>query len=162
MSAKQIVCVQQSPSYIFLGVTMQIYLSGKETGGESSLIEAVMPPGGDGGLHVHLREDESVHLLDGSLQITVGGQMFPLKAGQTYFAPRNIPHRLRNTGSEPARALLINTPGTFDEFVIIAGIPAGQGASAAMIPDSDQVHRLMALAEEFGIRILAPPEVPAH
>ncbi|HEX3470953.1 MAG TPA: cupin domain-containing protein [Silvibacterium sp.] len=162
MSNNQVVYVQEAPSYIFLGVTMQIHLSGEQTGGEFSLIEAVMPPGGDGGLHVHSREDESVHMLDGSLQVTVGQQTFTLKAGQTYFAPRDIPHRLTNTGNVPARALLINTPGTFDEFVSIAGVTAGQDTPAAAIPDADQVQRLLALAEEFGVKILAPPELPVR
>jgi mannose-6-phosphate isomerase-like protein (cupin superfamily) len=162
MSNKQTVYVQQAPSYIFLGVTMHIHLSGDQTGGEFSLIEAVMPPGGDGGLHVHSREDESVHLLLGSLQVTVGEQTFTLQAGQTYFAPRNIPHRLRNSGNVPARALLINTPGTFDNFVSIAGVPVGQDGPTADLPDAGQVQRLLALAEEFGVKILAPPGLPAR
>ena len=104
---------------------MQIHLSGAQTGGEFSMISATMPAGGDGGLHVHTREDESVHLLDGSLDVTIGEETFTLQAGQTYFAPRNIPHRLRNSGDVAARALLINTPGTFDKVVQMAGIPAG-------------------------------------
>jgi mannose-6-phosphate isomerase-like protein (cupin superfamily) len=160
MSNKQTIYVQESPSYIFLGVTMQIHLSGEQTGGEFSLIEAVMPPGGDGGLHVHSREDESVHLLDGDLDVTIGQQTFALKAGQSYFAPRNIPHRVRNTGDVPARALLINTPGTFDKFVSIAGAPVGQHTAASALPDTEQMRRLLALADEFGITLLAPPGLP--
>jgi len=52
-------------AYMFLGVRMKILLSAKETGGQFSLIEGVMPPGGDGGLHLHATEDESMHLLEG-------------------------------------------------------------------------------------------------
>jgi hypothetical protein len=80
----------------------------------------------------------------------------------TYFAPRNIPHRLRNTGNVPARALLINTPGTFDKFVPMAGTPVSQDASTPGFPDPQQMQRLLALAEEFGVRISAAPELPAR
>jgi mannose-6-phosphate isomerase-like protein (cupin superfamily) len=159
MISKKPLYVQQSLSYVFLGVTMQIHLSGVQTGDEFSLIGATMPPGGDGGLDLHTREDESVHLLEGCLEVTIGDETFTMQAGQTYFAPRNIPHRLRNTGNVPARALLINTPGTFDRFVKMAGTPAGQNASTPGFPDPEQMRRWLALAGEFGVEILAPPEL---
>jgi mannose-6-phosphate isomerase-like protein (cupin superfamily) len=162
MISKKPLYVQQPLSYVFLGVTMQIHLSGEQTGGEFSLIGATMPPGGDGGLHVHTREDESVHLLEGCLEATIGEETFTMRAGQTYFAPRNIPHRLKNTGVVPARALLINTPGTFDRFVRMAGTPVSQDASTPRFPDPEQIQRLLRLAEEFGIRILAAPELPTR
>jgi len=155
MFSKKPIYVQEAPSYIFLGVTMEIHLSGAQTGGEFSMIRATMPPGGDGGLHMHTQEDESIHLLDGSLDVTIGTDSFTLQAGQSYFAPRNIPHRLRNTGHAPARALLINTPGNFDEFIRRAGISAGQEAPSTF------PQNLLYLAEEFGIKLLAPLEPPA-
>jgi hypothetical protein len=119
MISRKPLYVQQPPSYVFLGVTMQIHLSGVQTGDEFSLIGATMPPGGDGGLHLHTREDA-------------------------------------------ARALLINTPRTFDKFVQIAGTPVSQDASTPGFPDPEQTQRLLALAEEFGVRILAPPELPTR
>ena len=49
-----------------------------------------MPPGGDGGLHVHLREDESVHLLESQIEMTIGEKAFDLEAGRILLraAPR--------------------------------------------------------------------------
>jgi hypothetical protein len=49
--------------FVFLEVQMKILLSSADTGGQFSLVEGTMPPGGNGGLHIHLREDESMHLL---------------------------------------------------------------------------------------------------
>ena len=72
MTSKKPLYVQHPPLYVFLGVTMQIHLSGVQTGDEFSLIGATMPPGGDGGLHLHTREDESVHLIEGCLDVTIG------------------------------------------------------------------------------------------
>ena len=77
-----------------------------------------------------------------------------------YFAPRNVPYRLRNTGNVPAPAL--NTPGAFDRFVQMAGTPVSQDASTPGFPDPEQAQRLLALTEELGVRTLATPEIPAR
>ena len=53
MFSKEPQYVQDPPSYVFLGVNMQIHLSAAQTGGEFSMISVTMPPGGEGGLHVH-------------------------------------------------------------------------------------------------------------
>ena len=98
---------------------MPIHLSGKRTG-EISLTDAVVPPGGDGGLH------------------------------------------LRNTGAAAARALLINTLGTFDKFVSVAGVKLGQNQPADLTPDAQPAQKILELAEEFGVKILVPPRVPAR
>jgi mannose-6-phosphate isomerase-like protein (cupin superfamily) len=151
--------ITNAPTYIFLGVPMTIHLSGAQTGGEFSLIEATMFPGGDGGLHMHTREDETLHMLEGELHVTVGDENFVLKAGESYFGPRNVPHRLRNLGAVPARAMLINTPASFDEFVRQAGIPAGAPPPSGP-PTPEQMQQLLALAQSFGITVLAPPGSP--
>ena len=118
-----------------------------------------MPPGGDGGLHIHLREDESMHLLEGQLEVTIGEKVFDLKPGESYFAPRGIPQRLRNRGSVPARSLMIMSPSTFDQFIACAGVPVvdGEAPPAAETPTSEQIQRLVALARRFGIKILEAP-----
>jgi mannose-6-phosphate isomerase-like protein (cupin superfamily) len=128
---------QTRKTYLFLGVQMQILLTSDETGRQFSLIEGIMPPGGDGGLHVHVNEDESMLLIDGELEVTVGEQTFTLTPGGRYFAPRGIPHRLQNRKGVPARALLITTPGGFDQFISQVGIPLGEGAPPTAISSSD-------------------------
>jgi mannose-6-phosphate isomerase-like protein (cupin superfamily) len=145
--------------FVFLGVQMKILLSSSDTGGQFSLVEGIMPAGGDGGLHIHLREDESMHLLEGQLEVTIGEKVFDLKPGESYFAPRGIPQRLRNRGSVPARSLMIMSPSTFDEFIACAGVPVvdGETQPAAETPTPEQIQRLVALARRFGIKILEAP-----
>lgn len=46
--------------------------------------------------------------------------------------------------------------------VQMAGTPVSQDASTPGFPDPEQMQRLLALAEEFGVRILATPELPAR
>jgi quercetin dioxygenase-like cupin family protein len=160
MTVKAATQVVNAPTYLFMGVTMTIHLSGAQTGGELSLIEGAMPPGGDGGLHIHTLEDETLHLLDGELHVTIGDRHFAMKAGDTYFAPRNVPHRLRNLGSMTSRALLINTPGTFDQFIQQAGVPFDAGEASSGTPSPEQLQKILAMAESFGVKVLAPPGSP--
>jgi hypothetical protein len=58
--------------------------------------------------------------------VTIGEKVFDLKPGESYFAPRGIPQRLRNRGV-PARSLMIMSPSTFDEFIACAGVPVIDG-----------------------------------
>ena len=156
--------VQTPTTYVFLGVQMKVLLSSAQTGGQFSMIEGVMPPGGDGGLHLHRHEDESMNLLEGELEVTIGEDVFTLKPGESYFAPRGVPQRLRNLGTVPARCLLVTTPGGFDLFIAQAGLElvAGAAPPAPAPPTPEQIGQLMQLAAEFGIEILAPPEPSAQ
>ena len=149
---------RQSPTeYLFLGVRMRILLSSKDTGGQFSLIESVMPPGGDGGLHLHANEDESMHLLEGELEVTIGDRTLSLAAGESYFAPRNVPHRIRNLNSTPARSILVTTPGGFDEFISQAGFRLTDGITPRIeLPAPEQMAKLLKLGDKFGIKVMAP------
>ena len=74
----------QSPeTYLFLGVQIKILLSHRQTGGQFTLVEGIVPPGGDGGLHVHDREDETMHLLESALEVTIGPRLLTLNAGES-------------------------------------------------------------------------------
>lgn len=150
---------RSAPTYLFLGVQLRVLLSSRQTGGQFSMVEGIMPPGGDGGLHIHLREDESMYILEGELEVTIGDEVTVLKAGTSYFAPRGVPQRLRNTGSVPMRGIVVGTPGGFDEFIAAAGIPLDGTASHTgdAPPTPEQMAALMKLASEFGIKILLPP-----
>lgn len=154
--------VTNPPDYIFFGVRMIIHLSGEQTGGNFSIIEAFMPPGGDGGLHLHVNEDETLNLLSGELEVTAADQIFTLKTGETCFIPRNTPHRLKNKSGIEVRAILVNTPGTFDPFIQAAGIPAEIAAQSVPAPPTqEQMEQLLILAEKFGIKMLLLPGMEA-
>ncbi|MBO9097682.1 MULTISPECIES: cupin domain-containing protein [unclassified Rhizobium] len=149
---------EKPDAYLFLGVVMRVLLTSEDTGGQFTMIEGTMPPEGDGGLHVHRDEDESMTLLEGALDVTVGDVNFRLEAGQSYFAPRGVPHRLRNTGTLPARGLLVTTPGGFDSFVARAGIPVHNGVVPILPPPSPEgMGALLELAAQYGITVLEPP-----
>src|ERR1700754_167092 len=87
-------------------------------------------------------------LLEGTLDVTIGDRVCNLTPGETYFAPRGVPHRLRNPGKTSARGLVVTTPGGFDAFVARAGFPLGAEIPASP-PLANQMDQLLALAAEF-------------
>jgi mannose-6-phosphate isomerase-like protein (cupin superfamily) len=123
--------------------------------GQFTLIEGTMPAGGDGGLHVHMREDETMYLLDGELDETIGGECFTLRPGESYFALRGVPQRFRNRGCAPAHSLAIHTPAGFDAFVRETGTPLEEWNWGITTSD-EQLRHVAGLAASFGIELLKP------
>ena len=124
-----------------------------DTGGQMSIIEITEPPGAEGPLHVHHREDEGFWLLEGSATIEVGDLTVEAHAGDYVFGPRDIPHRY-SVGDAGCRMLFILTPGGFEDLVIAMSEPA---ASRTLPPHSDQEpdwERVAAIARAHGAELL--------
>jgi mannose-6-phosphate isomerase-like protein (cupin superfamily) len=137
-----------APMYDFAGSRMKLHLTGRQTGGAFCLLESLMPPGYGTPAHLHEEEDESFLVLEGQLDVTIGGRTVTVRAGESVFAPRGVAHQLRNNGSRPVRAIVVAIPPGFDEFVAAAGVPATDGPAPAASPE-----RLASVASRFGIRI---------
>ena len=97
-----------------------------------------------------------MYLLDGELDVTIGGASFTLRLDELYFAPRGVPHRLRSGGCTPARLLAIHTPAGFGAFVSEAGTPLEECISGIAASD-EQLRHVAALAASFGIEVIKPP-----
>lgn len=91
-----------------------IHVRGEQSDGRLGVIEKSMPAGAPGPpLHVH-DFDEAFYVLDGELTFQVGDEISTAGPGELAFAPGGTPHTLANRRSEPARYLLICTPGGFE------------------------------------------------
>ena len=64
-------------------------------------------PGGVLSLQYHDRRDEFWVVIDAGLEMTVGDRVWAPAAGEEIFIPRKAPHRVRNTGTAPARVMEI-------------------------------------------------------
>jgi quercetin dioxygenase-like cupin family protein len=83
----------------------------EETGGEYTLIEIELAPGGGNTAHYHKTYDEHFEVLEGTLEVLVGKETHTLRPGQKAIAKKNVQHRFRNTTEEPAKFLVTLRPG---------------------------------------------------
>jgi mannose-6-phosphate isomerase-like protein (cupin superfamily) len=133
-----------------LGIPMVIRIHGGDTGGIVSAVESHDVPNGGPPPHIHHREDETFQVLEGEYAFTVGGKSIAARKGTTIFAPRGVPHTYRYLGQAPGRLMCVITPAGFEKFFETIG---------ALAPQQQQdIPRVMAIAKEFGLEILPPPQ----
>jgi quercetin dioxygenase-like cupin family protein len=72
----------------------------------------IAPEAGSGDSYAHEGE-EFIYVLRGDLEITVEGEQYRLKAGDSFYFESATPHRWKNPGRKETSVLWINTPPTF-------------------------------------------------
>ena len=143
------------PPLWFIDGLVHVHVSGEETEGRYALLEAHVPQGDMPPLHVHHEEDEVFHVLDGEVTLFQPGEQVSLAAGETFRAPRGIPHTYRVESPE-ARLLVFCTPARFDGFVRAVSQPA----DAEELPPRGRPfdpEQFAVTAAEYGIELLGPP-----
>jgi len=138
------------------GDRVAVLLSSGQTGGRTAAFEILVPPSGGPPLHVHHREDEAFHILEGTLDFIVEGSTVRVSAGGSFFAPRDIPHRFHNATDRPVRMLVWVTPGGLEKYFAESGTPLPSRDSAPVPPTEADIARLIELAPKYGLEILAP------
>jgi mannose-6-phosphate isomerase-like protein (cupin superfamily) len=82
-----------------------------DTNGRLSLMERTLPPGGRmPPAHRHTGNDEAYYVLDGVVEFHVGEDVFEGERGVFVLVPAGEAHTFGNTGTEPARLLVIHAP----------------------------------------------------
>ncbi|MEV6603828.1 cupin domain-containing protein [Kutzneria sp. NPDC051319] len=112
-----------------LGGLMSIRVTAGDTDGAVSVVEQRAQRGYSTPPHVHSREDETLMVLAGELEYTVGGRDGVLKAGESAFLPRHKAHRFAVI-SEQAHYLMLITPGGFEEMFQVVNSPAPEDGDA--------------------------------
>jgi quercetin dioxygenase-like cupin family protein len=139
----------------FIANQAQVHLDGGDTDGACDLVEVAgrrgdMPP-----LHVHHEHDETFYVLEGRLSLHLPGQRVELRPGESFFAPRGIPHVYR-VESDEARWLGVGNPAGFADFVR----ESSDVATAKGYPPADRepnITRVAEAAARYGIELLGPP-----
>jgi len=144
------------PSYWLFGSKQRILQSGSVTADHYDLIEGTFPPAAETPLHKHANYSETIVVLEGEVSVYVPGQHVVLKAGETHFIPKNVPHTIANHSSiAPFKALAIAAPSGFAELILNLGIPSDGGDEPPK-----QEHDMQMVMEEMtriGDTILGPP-----
>lgn len=105
------------------GQLIEIKLDGASTEGQLMVLEATVEPGGGADEHVHHNEDEGVVVLEGELELTVGGEVRTVRAGEVAWMPHGVPHAFRNSAGVRARALGFATPAGLEHLFRSLGEP---------------------------------------
>jgi quercetin dioxygenase-like cupin family protein len=110
------------------GLDMKVLLTTEATGGAISVIMGRHKPGEGPPDHVHFSQEEMFFILEGTYELTVGGQTATAGPGTIVFIPRNVVHRFRNVGDTTACMLDWSLPGGQDHyFKAISDLAASDG-----------------------------------
>jgi quercetin dioxygenase-like cupin family protein len=124
-------------------------VTGEDTGGAFDYFVVEVAPHGGPPLHVHHRQEESVHVLSGSFKVQIGDESFRLEPGGFAYLPAAVPHAFLNLTDEPARIIVVYTPGGGHRFYEELGPLTRNGT-----PDRAAVA---ALFERYEMTLLGPP-----
>ena len=95
-------------------------LRGNDTNGAFVLFEAEYLTDGPG-LHVHTKEDELFHIIEGHVQFIVDGKQFCGSAGDYVYVPRNVSQGIRilnpTNGNKPVRIQIQLHPAGLEGFL---------------------------------------------
>lgn len=106
----------EGPCIRYGGQEMRVKLAAAQSNGEMTVIEDVIPPNGGPPLHIHEKESESYYVLEGRFEFVCGDDRVTGGPGTFVFAPRGLPHRYNNIGTQPGRLLFGFTPGGIEAF----------------------------------------------
>jgi mannose-6-phosphate isomerase-like protein (cupin superfamily) len=111
-----IVKPEQALSIKPFGLDMKVLLSTEATGGAISVLMGWLKPGEGPGDHVHFNQEEIFFIVEGTFELTVGGQTSTAGPGTIVFIPRNVVHRFKNVGNTTGCMLDWTVPGGQDHY----------------------------------------------
>jgi quercetin dioxygenase-like cupin family protein len=127
--------------------TMRVKVTGEDSGGTLSLLEAEEPPGFGPPLHIHHDAAEVFYVLAGEYRIFVNGEEWVCPEGSFVYIPAGVVHGFR-VGDKPSRKLNIYSPaamvGYFDEL------------SAALAQGNDDPDRVTNIAAKYSMEVVGP------
>ncbi|HEY8596703.1 MAG TPA: cupin domain-containing protein [Devosiaceae bacterium] len=131
----------------FLNGRFDCKVSSKDTGGALCVFDTYRFKQGGPPVHLHLDQDEWFLVLDGEFRFQVGEQMHHLRAGDSIFGPRGVPHAFRNL-TDSAQLMVTFLP---------AGTMEGFFASEMVDPLSQEFRDL---SRRHGMIVVGPPLAP--
>jgi quercetin dioxygenase-like cupin family protein len=138
------------------GELMTYLITGEETQGAYFLSEISVAPDGGAPPHIHHREDESFHLLEGTLTIQVGEDTIVASAGDFAYLPRGIAHSFKNTGDAIAKALVLATPAGLEGYFAEVFEPATDRSVPPPCHNRELIGRALAAGPRYGMELLPP------
>ena len=93
-------------------------VSTEDSQGALLAIELVHHAKGGPPHHRHLDQDEWFYVVEGEYVVAVGEESYRLKAGDSAFGPRQVPHTWAHVGEQTGRIVFVVTPaGQLEAFL---------------------------------------------
>jgi quercetin dioxygenase-like cupin family protein len=127
-------------------------VTGEDTGGAFDYFIVEVAPHGGPPLHVHHKQEETIHVLKGRYKVRIGDEMFHCQEGGFAYLPSRAPHAFLNLTDEPGEIVVVYTPGGGHKFYEELG-PISRGTH----PDREVIA---ALFEKYDMTLLGPPLSP--
>ena len=141
---------------VFLvGDTYTTLLSGAQTGGAFTLLEALVPPDTGPPPHHHNAEDETFILLEGEVTFQVGDEVIDARPGTTVFVPRGVVHSFKNISGGLARMLFMYNPPGMEGMFAEIGHPGTRNVQAPPLNMAD-VEAMIAVSGKYNFTIVPP------
>ena len=152
MSARPIVSTPGSGEIVRnpQGGSMNFIARGEQTGGALNLFENTAQPGEGPPLHIHVKEDELMFVVEGCLRFELDSAFHTAPAGSFVFIPRGVPHAWLNVGDEPARFFFLFTPAA-------PGMERFFERAAELPPEANAAAAFKQLSADAGVEVLGPP-----
>lgn len=129
-------------------IPLQIKISTKDSAGELFVFEHAGMGRGGPPRHFHYEQDEWFYAMKGEFAFEVGDERFTLRAGDSLFAPRMVPHVWAYVGSEPGTLLLAVQPaGSLEAFFM-------ESCKLTSPPTPEQAEVQFAA---HGMKVVGPP-----
>ncbi|MPZ39838.1 MAG: cupin domain-containing protein [Rhizobiales bacterium] len=126
----------------------QCHLRVSGAGGGYAIIDYRAPAGFGPARHVHHREDEVIHLLEGEIAVWTPERSFTMAAGDVTLLPKDVAHTWRAFGNGGVHFTVTVVPGGFERFFSMA---EERGLAAT------DHGGLTAVAQELGLDVIGPP-----
>lgn len=127
---------------------LDLKISGKDTDGDLAIFEQTgLSPKGGPPLHIHLHQDEMFYAMEGEYRFQVGEDKFVMKAGDTIFLPRNVPHAFVQLTERGKMMVIFQPAGKMEQFF-----------RQTSIWTSTPTHpEILKLFEDCDMKVVGPP-----
>ena len=127
-------------------------VTGEDTGGAFDYFIVEVAPHGGPPLHVHHKQEETIHVLKGRYKIRIGDEIFYCQEGGFAYLPSKVPHAFLNLTDEPGEIVVVYTPGGGHKFYEELG-PISRSGSA----DRNAIAEVFA---KYGMTLMGAPLTP--
>ena len=124
---------------------LDLKISGKDSNGDLAMFQGTHRGGTP--LHIHYFQDEIFFVLEGEYLFKVGEERYKMKAGDTIFLPRNIPHAFVPTTELGKMIVMLQPAGRIEEFFL----------ASASLPENSTPADWAEIIENYDMKVVGPP-----